>query len=119
MHPLPLVERLRFGVTPERVQFYLGPILVTWVGLLLYFNTTSGILDRQERVRGRDFLSFYVHGRLLAEEGGRALYNPERFRQVQEALAPINDTRPRYYPLYPPATALLCVPFSRLDYDAG
>ncbi len=119
MRPLPLVERLLSGVTPPRVTFYLGPVLLTWAAVLLYLNAAGGVLDRQERVRGRDFLAFYVHGRILAQGDGPLLYDPEHFRQVQEALATVSETRPRYYPVYPPATALLYAPLGALPYETA
>lgn len=111
--------RLHAGVTPERVRFYLGPLLLAWVAALVYLNSTSGVLDRHDRVRGRDFLGLYVHGHILAEGGGAALYDPEHFRQVQESFASLGPGRPRYYPLYPPAAALLFVPLSNLPYESA
>lgn len=121
-HVSPVLES-RLAAMPSsvarQVSLYLGAVLAAYLGLFLYLETTPGVLDRQGRVRGRDFLGFYVHGRILAEGGGPTLYDAEHFRRTQHAIVSITETRPRYYSLYPPAAALFFVPFAELPYESA
>src|SRR5262249_33359482 len=115
----------RFGqqvsdlVPAQRIEVVLGPVALALLALFLYLQGTCGVLDRQERVRGRDFLAFYVHGRILSEGGGPLLYDAEHFRDTQERVASITATRPRYFPIYPPAAALFFAPLATLSYEAA
>jgi hypothetical protein len=106
-------------LTPKRLNFYLAGYLLTQCLLFLFLDSTSGVLDRQDRVRGRDFLNFYVNGKIIADGEVARLYDPDHFFEVQHEIAPVSETRPRYYPVYPPTTALLFSPLARLSYPTA
>ncbi|MBV9124783.1 MAG: DUF2029 domain-containing protein, partial [Planctomycetes bacterium] len=116
---LSILQRCREGATPERINFYLAGYLLTQVLLFLFLEATPGVLDRQERVRGRDFLNFYVNGQIVAEGQEHRLYDRDYFLAVQTRQADISPTRPRYYPLYPPMTALLFSSLGKLPYGTA
>jgi hypothetical protein len=101
------------------LDFYLAAFLVTNIVIFFYLESAPGVLDRQDRVRGRDFLNFYVNGWIVASGNVERLYDHEYFLQVQETLAEVNSLRPRYYPVYPPTTALFFSPLSRLPYGSA
>ena len=112
------LERLLLYFPAPRVVVILGPVACALAGLFLYLEAVPGVLDRQERVRGRDFLNFFVLGQVLRENGS-PLYDAERFLAVQESVATVTDLRPRYYPVYPPTTALFFAPLSTLPYETA
>ncbi len=116
-----LVHRLRPLLTPGRLQFYLAALLLPQVVLFLVFETTPGVLDRQQRVRGRDFIAFYVYGHIILHQDAHKVYQRDYFRQVQaEALSPatidFSAGRPPANPLYPPTTGVLFRTLALLPY---
>jgi hypothetical protein len=108
--------RIPAWLTPNRLSFYLAGYLLTQGMIFLVLDSTSGVLDRQDRVRGRDFLNFYVNGKIVAHGEAARLYDADFFKEIQEESATVSETRPRYYPVYPPTTALLFSPLARLSY---
>jgi hypothetical protein len=106
-------------LTPARLNFYLAGYLLTECLLFLFLQSTSGVLDRQDRVRGRDFLNFYVNGTIIARGEVEHLYDPDYFLEVQEEIATVNKGRPRYFPVYPPTTAFLFSFLARLPYPSA
>jgi len=116
-----LVARLRPLLTPGRLQFYLAALFLPQVVLFLVLETTPGVLDRQQRVRGRDFIAFYVYGRIILHEDAHRVYQSDYFHQVQaKVLAPaaidFKAGRPPANPLYPPTTGLLFCAMALLPY---
>jgi hypothetical protein len=113
-----LVEWLRPLLTPGRLQCYLAALFLPQVVLFLVLETTPGVLDRQARVRGRDFIAFYVYGHIILHEDAHRVYERDYFQQVQETFAPIDFDagRPAANPLYPPTTGLLFCALALLPY---
>lgn len=118
---VPLVARLRPLLTPCRLQYYLAALFLPQVVLFLLLETTPGVLDRQQRVRGRDFVGYYVWGRIILHEDAHRVYDSAYFHQMQaEVLAPAaidsRAGRPPVYPFYPPSAGLLFCTFALLPY---
>jgi alpha-1,2-mannosyltransferase len=104
-------------VTPQRLEFYLAALLVVGIALLIHAESTPGVLDRHGKVRGRDFLQFYLAGRIAAEGDIDRLYDQKYFGLAQLMVAPVDERNPRYYSLYPPTIAWLFRPLGRLPYS--
>lgn len=100
------------GLAPVLLAGLLAPITL----VLLLNACTPGVLDRSAKVKGRDFLQFYVSGRLIGEGRQRHLYDHQAFQDVQRSLTPIDALNPEYFPLYPPTVGLVIAPLSFLPY---
>lgn len=103
-------------ISPSHLNFLFGTFLAVQIGLFLYFESTPGVTDRQDRIRGRDFLHFYLAGRLVAEKHTELLYQQENFIALQKSISPITEQNPPYISVYPPHSALLFSPLSTLPY---
>lgn len=103
-------------LTPWHLNFFLGVFLALQTGLFFYFETTHGVTDRQDRIRGRDFLHFYLAGRLVAEGQSDRLYDQERFVALQRSISPVDEKNPPYWSIYPPHSALLFSLLGKLPY---
>jgi len=112
-----LRDTIRRLATPPRLQFYLAGYLLTNVVMFLFTESTGGVIDRFDRVRGRDFATFYVTGQIVHDGEGRRLYDQEYFRQRQEELASITEKRPPNASLYPPPVPIIFSWLARLSYD--
>src|SRR5437868_5643295 len=110
--------------TPQRLQFYLAGYLLTEIVIFAYMDCTPGVIDRLDRVRGRDFSTFYVTGEIIRDGEGDRLYDQEHFYVRQKELQSITDEtpeetlkkRPRNYSLYPPLIPIIFSWLARLEY---
>jgi hypothetical protein len=100
-------------LTPHYLNFFLGSFLALQVGLFLYLESTSGVTDRQDRIRGRDFLHFYLAGQLVADGRVEQLYDQHAFLELQKSISPVDEKNPPYVSVYPPHSALF---FSSLGW---
>jgi hypothetical protein len=101
------------------LNIYFIGFFLTQFALFIFLESTEGTLDRQGRVRGRDFLQFYIAGRIVAGGDAGRLYDQDHFLEVQRSLVGINEKSPPYFSLYPPTTALLFSTLARLPYDVA
>jgi hypothetical protein len=111
-----LVQRLKAMLPPHRLRWYLWALLLPHVLLFLYWETNPGVIDRQDKVRGRDFIAFYVYSDILLHGDRERLYDRGYFQEVQQGLASINEKRPPANPLYPPTTGILFFPLALMPY---
>ena len=89
--------------------------IVLWVALIVTFVTGPGNRNIAGTIKGPDFLQFYTMGSLVRTGQTDRLYDFNAFHQAQVALVP--ESGPELYPLvYPPQTALLFAPLSRLSF---
>jgi hypothetical protein len=102
--------------TPQRLRFYLAGYLLTEIVIFAYMDFTPGVIDRLDRVRGRDFSTFYVTGEIVRDHQGDRLYDQDHFLERQQELAPLNEKRPRNYSLYPPTVPIIFSWLARLEY---
>ena len=74
-----------------------------------------GLLDWAGKIKGTDFIHFYVLGSVALNGPARALYDPVGLADISAALVP--ESRGVYYlPIYGPQTALFFAPLSALPY---
>lgn len=88
--------------------------LCLW-SLYVWTLATPGLRDRNENLKGTDFLHFYTLGSLAAAHRGGNLYD----MNAQAALAAQRVPEAaglRYLPLYPPQVSILFAPFAGLSY---
>jgi hypothetical protein len=108
--------RFENWMTRSKLDFYFGGFFLVQFTLFLCLESTSGMLDRQERVRGRDFMHFYLAGRIVARGESNRLYDQGYFLELQRSLVEINEKCPPYFSVYPPSVALLFSPLGGLPY---
>jgi hypothetical protein len=90
-------------------------VTAVWAAFVWTQATGSGTFDRFHKLRGMDFVQFYAAGAVVADGRGDELYDWDRFGAELSTLVPgLGDVR--YLPIYPPQTALVFVPFSKLPY---
>jgi hypothetical protein len=109
-------DRLAKWLSHSRVDLLLGTYFLAQLVAFLGLESTPGMLDRQGRVRGRDFLQFYVAGQIVARGEAHRLYDQQYFIQVQRSLLGADENREPYLSIYPANVALLFSPLSRLSY---
>jgi len=109
--------RLRTGLTKSRLTFFFAAFLLAQSGLFLYLESVPGILDRTERLKGRDFLQYYLAGLLVVCGEADHLYDQRHFAMAQLEIVPPSEFVPPYPSIYPPTTALLFSPFATLPYE--
>jgi hypothetical protein len=110
------LRRFEDWLTRDRLNFFFTGLAAAQFALFLWLESTGGVLDRQERVRGRDFLHFYIGGRIVARGEVDRLYDQQYFQQVQRSIAEIDEKRPPYFSVYPPTVSLLASAPGRLPY---
>jgi hypothetical protein len=84
--------------------------------MFIFTESKAGVIDRFDRVRGRDFSTFYVTGQIVRDGEGSRLYDQEHFLQRQEELASITEKRPPNASLYPPQVPIIFSWLARFAY---
>jgi hypothetical protein len=113
------IEAIQAWVTPRRLNYYLAAYLLAYLVPFIVMESTSGVLDRMDRVRGRDFIAFYTAGTIVAAGDVDRVYDQDYFFAVQRSIAEVGPERPRHYSLYPPPMVLLFSLPARLSYDVA
>lgn len=88
--------------------------LALW-SVFLWTMATPGLRDRNNNLKGTDFLHLYTLGSLANAHRGADLYSMD----AQSALAAERVSEAngiRYLPLYPPQVSILFAPLARLSY---
>lgn len=111
-----LENRWHRWLTHSKLTIFFAVFLLSQVTLFCVLESTTGILDRRGQVRGRDFLQFYIGGKIVASGEAHRLYDQERFHEIQLSLSEINDLCPPYFSTYPPTAAFLFSPLGTLSY---
>jgi hypothetical protein len=104
-----------------RLLLLLLPVWVFGVGEFKRFianNTTSGAVEANGLIKGRDFVQFYVAGALAREGKWRELYDVPALEQEVARLVPAAAGNVPA-PVYGPQVALFFSPWSRLPYIAA
>jgi hypothetical protein len=80
--------------------------------------STPGLRDRNDLLKGTDFLHFYTLGNIALQERGDLLYDmPGQSALLQKLVPPAAGNL--YVPLYGPQVSLLFAPFARMSYPAS
>jgi len=88
---------------------------VTLWSLYVWTLATPGLLDRNGKLKGTDFLHFYTLGSLAREHRGADLYDMDKQAALAAQRVP-EAAGLRYLPLYPPQVSILFAPFARFSY---
>ena len=101
-----------------RLLLMLLPVWVFGIGEFSRFianNTSSGAMEANGLIKGRDFVQFYVAGALAREGKWRELYDVPALQQEVARLVPAASGNVPA-PVYGPQVALFFSPWSRLPY---
>jgi hypothetical protein len=102
-------------LTARRLRVHGSLLAATLWTVYAITISTPGLLDRNELLKGTDFLNFYTLGSLARQGRGDLLYD----MRAQELLAPklLPEAAGYYYvPLYGPQVSLFFEPFAKLSY---
>jgi hypothetical protein len=105
-------------VTLKRVRVYATLIAITlWTVWLIDFSV-PGVVDRLGKVKGTDFLQFYVGGSFVREGRLNELYDVQAlYTRAQATIPGSRDTL--YMPIQSPQTALVFSSLSALPYSVA
>lgn len=112
-----LVHRLQTWLTRPRLLFFFSAFLIAQVGLFFYLESRPGMLDRTDKVRGKDFFILYLASYLVHHGQADKLYDQEFFIATEGTFVEFTDIVPRNPSVYPPHAALLLAPLGALPYD--
>src|SRR5437660_7814054 len=110
---MPINIEPRSWLTNRRLRAHATILLLCLWSFYLWNMATPGLRDRNENLKGTDFLHFYTLGSLALAHRGADLYD----MNAQAALAAERVPQAagiRYLPLYPPQVSLLFAPFASL-----
>src|SRR5262245_39041939 len=104
------------ALTPKRLTAWgLGLFAVSWF-IHLHTMSKPGLVDRDGRFKGFDYVQFYVMGSLVRDGAAGALYDAQA--HVAEGRRRISPDLRLYaaHPNYGPQVALAFVPLAALPY---
>ena len=109
------IPRLAGVLRPRRLRAQ-GLVLAicTW-GLYVVNVSTPGLRDREDLVKGTDFVHFYTLGSLALQHRGSVLYDTIAQERLAEQFVP-GASGLYYVALYGPQVSLFFAPFARLSY---
>jgi hypothetical protein len=102
-------------LTLKRLRAHGAIVALCLWSYYLWTIATPGLLDRNGKLKGTDFLHLYTLGSLAAAHRGADLYDIN----AQAALAAQRVPEAagiRYLPLYPPQVSIFFAPLSHLSY---
>jgi alpha-1,2-mannosyltransferase len=102
-------------ITARRLRVHGTILAVCLWSIYIWTIATPGMRDRNNNLKGTDFLHFYTLGIIAAEHRGTDLYN----MNAQAAFAAQRVPQAAgitYLPLYPPQVSILFAPLAHLPY---
>jgi alpha-1,2-mannosyltransferase len=102
-------------LTAKRLRAHAIVIGVALWSVYLWTIATPTLRDRNQNLKGTDFLHFYILGSLALEHRAADLYDMDAQARLAAERVPAAAGL-RYLPLYPPQVSLLFAPFARLAY---
>jgi hypothetical protein len=105
-------------MTLKRIRAYAPLIAITLWSVLLIDLSDTGVVDRLGKIKGTDFLQFYVSGSFIHEGRADLLYNVRAQFLRAQAIAPGSDET-WYVPIQSPQTALAFAPLAAYRYTAA
>jgi hypothetical protein len=103
-------------VTRKRVRAYATLIALCLWTIWLIDISRSGPIDRLGKVKGTDFIHFYVIGSIAREHAWPQLFDANAHYARTQAM--VADP-PLFLPIESPQTSLIVAPFTRLPYSAA
>jgi len=87
-------------------------------GVYAWVLATPGLRDRNQLIKGTDFLHFYTLGSLALEHRGDALYGMSAQAELLAERVP-EAAHTKYLPLYGPQVSLVFAPFALFPYGGA
>jgi hypothetical protein len=107
----------QFSAAEVRAHALIVAVILWGIAIaLLTLGTTYR--DPFGQLKWNDFVHFYTLGDIARRGPTSSLYDAEALHERQITLLP-ESAPERYVPVYPPQTALLFAPFSKLPYHAA
>jgi len=111
-------ERPSGVVTLKRIRVYATLIAATLWTLWAVDFTAPGVVDRLGKIKGTDFLQFYIGGSFVREGRLNQFYDMRALYTRAQAIAPgSRDTL--YTPIQSPQTSLAFFPISAFSYPVA
>jgi hypothetical protein len=115
---MPVAAAMSTVITLKRLRTYSTLIAVCLWTLLAMDFAVAGPMDRLGKVKGTDFLHFYVIGSLVHEQRADELYDVRAQYARTQAIAPASqDTL--FLPIESPQTALVFAPLGAFGYTSA
>jgi alpha-1,2-mannosyltransferase len=102
-------------LTAKRLRAHATILALCLWGWYVVTLATPGLRDRNENLKGTDFLHFYTLGSLALEHRGADLYDMKAQAVLAAQRVPA-AAGIRYLPLYPPQVSLFFAPLAHLCY---
>ena len=96
-------------MTLKRIRVYAPVIAITLWSIWIIDVSGAGVIDRLGKIKGTDFIQFYVAGSFLREARGDLLYDARAQYERAQAVAP-GTPDIFYVPVQSPQTALAFAP---------
>lgn len=121
MNQAPLRKKIvywicRYFNSRERLTFFLAGFILAQAFSFAYIQSSQGQFDRVGRQKGRDFLQFYISGRIVRSGNAHRLYDQDFFLQQQKELTVLGGKNPPYLSMYPPLIGLIFAPLAGFSY---
>lgn len=104
-------------MTPKRMRVYPWIIAATMWAIVAVDFSVPGVRDRLGKVKGTDFLQFYVAGTRVREAQAGLLYDFTAQFEAMQAVAGGDDNV--YLPIQTPQAALAFAPLAAFSYTAA
>jgi alpha-1,2-mannosyltransferase len=105
-------------LTAKRLRVHGTILAVCLWSLYIWTIATPGLRDRNENLKGTDFLHFYTLGAIAAEHRGEDLYDMNTQATLAAQRVP-QAAGIKYLPLYPPQVSILFAPLAHLPYSSA
>ncbi len=111
---------IRYLTSAPRVGLLGALMFGVWgVAFVAHHALSTTVVSGDNVVLGRDFMAFYIAGRIVADGNGRNVYDPQVQQQTQDAvLAPERLSGLSYF-INPAAVAVAYSGLARLSYLAA
>lgn len=105
-------------MTLKRIRVYAPVIAITLWSIWIIDVSGAGVLDRLGKIKGTDFIQFYVAGSFLREGRADLLYNARAQYERAQVVAP-GTADIFYVPIQSPQTALAFAPLAKYRYTVA
>jgi hypothetical protein len=105
-------------MTLKRIRVYARIIAVILWSIWIIDVSGAGVIDRLGKLKGTDFVQFYVGGSFLRDGRGDLLYDARAQYERAQAVAP-GSPDILYVPIQSPQTALAFAPLARYRYTVA
>src|SRR6187200_3372983 len=105
-------------MTRKRVRVYASLLAITLWSVWLVDISGPGVVDRLGKIKGTDFLQFYVAGSLVRDGRTDLLYDVRSFYARAQAVAGTSHET-LFVPVQSPQTAFAFAPLAAVGYTSA